>query len=723
MPEIFSLISAKWIPSLWNRLVEIRNKRENQIREITDSFGDPYMLVRYYIEPKCQHHNPADYNEVEAISFVKCPVFDTLNDFLNRDFSVNDGRNQMFVLGDAGMGKTSLLLVLKLTHLTAFWPQKFHCELLKLGPDTLKRVEHIADKRNTILLLDGLDEDPEGFGRVEERLLEVLSSTKNFRRVIISCRTQYFPSGGADPFDRPGRIEVGGFLCPMIFLSLFDDVQVQEYLLKRFSKDSEKVAKSKAVVEKMETLRFRPLLLAHIEDIVESQKQVWNEYTIYKALVEAWLLREETKFRHLDRGAVDAKSLWAACTAIALYMQANDKRLVPLGELDSLIQSIPEVKHLKHFDVGGRSLLNRDSKGNYRFSHYTTQEFLIAHAIASREIIAPNGRIRATDQIIHFLSAGNAQGLRVDRFDFTGCELTKLSLSNAEASGVILANVDLRGLDLSGANLSGADLRQANLEETNLRGANLNNARLNEANLTRTILDDANLSGADLSGSKLEACSLNRVTLNAQLSGASLISLKFQEIDFSGTNLTGCNLERQDLSGVNFKKADLRGTNFTHSNLSNAQLQEANLSNAILRHADLSQANLTKAILDYAILDGTDLRTAQLKDVDLSRVNLKVATIARRPVQDLFDSALTFKDLNLAEYDFRFADLSNVDLSSVDLTGKDFYGAILWRANLCGADLRDAINIENASFMGAFWSSETKFPETFSPYDAGMIKH
>lgn len=141
----FSFISEKLLDPLWKKLVEIKSQRESQIREITDSFGDSELLARYYVPPLCQHHNPADYNEAEAISFVKSPVFTTIYRFLNGEFQKNNGCQQMFVLGDAGMGKTSFLVMLKLSHLTSFWPPDHACELLKLGPATLKKIEAVKD--------------------------------------------------------------------------------------------------------------------------------------------------------------------------------------------------------------------------------------------------------------------------------------------------------------------------------------------------------------------------------------------------------------------------------------------------------------------------------------------------------------------------------------------------------------------------------------------------
>ena len=144
--------------------------------------------------------------------------------------------------------------MLKLIDLTAFLPRKYSFELFKLGENTLTEIEEIAEKRKTILLLDSLDEDKTAVGRVEERILEILALTKNFHKVIITCRTQFFPAR----MESPGKIELGGYKCYAKYLSFFDNEKVDEYLRKRFSKkilifkfkDKRKIAKAKKIIVK-----------------------------------------------------------------------------------------------------------------------------------------------------------------------------------------------------------------------------------------------------------------------------------------------------------------------------------------------------------------------------------------------------------------------------------------------------------------------------------------
>jgi len=131
--------------------------------------------------------NPADFDEEEPGRTFRQPVRQRLNDFLSGEFFKRDGRNTLFVLSDAGMGKSSLLMMLKFSHLLHFWPSELEFRLEKLGPETLAALEVCKNHSKTVLLLDALDEDPAAWGRIEQRMAELLHATKSFRQVILTC--------------------------------------------------------------------------------------------------------------------------------------------------------------------------------------------------------------------------------------------------------------------------------------------------------------------------------------------------------------------------------------------------------------------------------------------------------------------------------------------------------------------------------------------------------
>ena len=391
-----TFLSIDQLKYLSGELLKRWYKREKEITQIADVFGDPELLLKYYVPPDCQHHNPADRDEDEtALSQIYRPAFDTINDFLKGDFLKRDGRSQLFILSDAGMGKTSLLMMIKFHHLTAFWPQDFDCVLLKLGENTLEQVQAIENKRRTVLLLDALDEDRTAWGRIKERLEELLHATTHFHRVIISCRTQFFPEKELDPFGSAGRVVLGPFRCPLLFLSLFNDEKVDAYLQKKYPQhwyqfswqQRPELKRAWTILQQMQSLRFRPLLLSHIDDLLESPRQDWNAYMVYEVMVDVWLRREEQKFLHLFKDNPRRPSrddLLHACIHAAAWMQKQGTRELKESALQTLVRVADKnIAYLENFEVGGRALLNRNSDRDFRFSHYSIQEFLAIQGVVS----------------------------------------------------------------------------------------------------------------------------------------------------------------------------------------------------------------------------------------------------------------------------------------------------------------------------------------------------
>jgi uncharacterized protein YjbI with pentapeptide repeats len=539
----FSL-GSDWITKLWGKLRSIQKERQRELDDINKiMFGNPLELAKYYVEPSCQEMNPADRDEEDHLVSHESAI-KKIDQFFRSKTSSHLGKNQMFILGDAGMGKSALLTMLKLLHLTSFWPKDKGCVLKKLGPKTLDEIKQIQNQFKTILLLDSLDEDPCAYGKVKERLLEVLEATKQFHRVIITCRTQFFPTTRMDPFERPGLITIGGFICPSKYLSFFDDTQVEEYLRKHFPKkfgiwpQKRLQELSRTIIHSMGSLRCRPMLLAYIEDLMASPllKSDSNEFVVYKALIDAWLLREEAKNK------ISSKLLFKASELLATELTLRQTRIISENELDVLIASMPEIEQLKKIDIKGRSLINRNSDGDFRFSHFSFQEFLVANRIMKDTYWEPSQPIPSTQSLLQF--AFEAQKMAPRRslplryFDLTGVTLTS----------IVIPGQDLRGVNLRGANLSDANLSDANLSEAKLQGAALENIDLSRANLSK-----------------------------ADLSGASLVSANLTEADLSGANLGDADLSGAKLHGANLFFANLSGTK-----LLNADLAKANLAGTYL---------------------------------------------------------------------------------------------------------------------------------------------
>ncbi len=434
--EILSFVKAEWVKPLWKQLDRISGERAEELDRLRKEFFDPNLLKEIYVVPHLQDRNPADARQDDLIlGAARQSAFERINEiFQSKPPLEKDGRHQIFILSDAGMGKTSLLLMIKLMNLTSFWPQEYSCQLFKLGDDTMQRVRELPNKGETFLLLDALDEDPQAWKRIKARLQELLVVSEDFRRVIISSRTQFFPEMETDSLGRPEIKVLFGWHCPVLYLSPFSDGQVQEFIEKKLpltlkhrlcfqvGKIRQQRQKAAQLLEQMQDLRMRPMLLQHIDKLlkVETPQQGWNAYAVYQALINEWLDRETRNFHRKRKEWLawareqnytierlpERKELFAACMKIAEWMQRRGERIISEEELQHLVLADQNIAWLEKFELGGRSLLNRNSERAFRFSHYTIQEFLVAYGIINNAL-AISEPVRPTDQLLRFLELSN----------------------------------------------------------------------------------------------------------------------------------------------------------------------------------------------------------------------------------------------------------------------------------------------------------------------------
>ena len=160
-------------------------------------------------------------------------------------------------------------------------------------------------------------------------------------------------------------------------------------------------------------------------------------------------------------------------------------------------------------------------------------------------------------------------GTNLFALDFTGSDLSNLSLVNADMRQAIMKNVNLQGADLTGALLAGVRSGGISGVPSMLpRNWSLINGYL--------IGPGANIEGAELSGQNLD---------NLKLSNANLAK----------ANLTGSSFRNTDLSGVSFEAARLGGCNFS---VTNAVMISSNLKNSVFEVCSY-QVTLAESVNQY----------------------------------------------------------------------------------------------------------------------------
>ena len=360
--------------------------------------------IRYYIEPDCQSVDPMGGEEPRLVLSTREKLFGIIDRVVNRPTQYR----YLFLLADSGMGKTSALLNYYVRHFRRWRRQKYNLTLIPLGiSDADARIEAIEekDRHKTILFLDAFDEDTLAIVDHVERLRLLLKATLNFHLVLISCRTQFFASDEEIPVET-GTLKVfaraadesAEYTFHKIYLSPFSDAQVLKYLRRRYPFWrfwNRKLAWK--IVEKIPYLAVRPMLLAHIDDLVNAKREFHRTVDIYEEMVQAWLERE--------RGFVNEKEAlkeFSERLAVDIYIKRADRKAesVPKPELSQLANNWGI--NLDEWKLSGRSLLNRDARGNYKFAHRSIMEYLYARFFIT-QVHLPCLTVEWTDQMHSFL--------------------------------------------------------------------------------------------------------------------------------------------------------------------------------------------------------------------------------------------------------------------------------------------------------------------------------
>ena len=359
----------------------MRRQRRLESDSRTAAF-DPATITwstRYYVPPGYLLSDPAAAAEPYEMRDPDGHFYEFLDAFLGKS-----GKRYLLILGDSGMGKTSLLL----NYYAERASRGASSYRLALGSFSTGNVESFVDSLNnpaeTILLLDAFDEDGRARTAPQARLEDVLQLCSRFRGVVITSRSQFFSSAEAIPRStglprlepRPAGIPAEHEL-DVVYLAPFDERRIAKYLRRRFPFPSlRKRFRAKRIVAGVPYVSVRPMLLACIPDLLESGVVLRDPFRIYDVLIEQWCIRES--------GRLEPEALREFSIRLAINLFTNKgARAIERISRDALEPLANQwgVK-LDEWQLTSRSLLNRDERGLYKFAHRSFLEFLVAKAIA-----------------------------------------------------------------------------------------------------------------------------------------------------------------------------------------------------------------------------------------------------------------------------------------------------------------------------------------------------
>jgi hypothetical protein len=365
------------------------------------------FATTYYIESDCQNVDPAGTEDLRRNYAVRENLFKAIDRLLTNQVQYR----HTILLADSGMGKTSFVLNYYARNCRKIW-SPFKLVIVPLGAqDADNLIEEIPDKSGTVIFLDAFDEDARAIRNHKERLKQILGLTADFRHVLITCRTQFFLRDDEIPKDVVGqmRFDPTGssktFVFHKLYLSPFSDSEVKRYLNRRFGFFKRRDRKrAKRVCDQIADLTVRPMILANVPELIQSDKAYEYPFEVYEEIVARWIDRERPF-------VPDGRVLLEFSRKIAadIFSQSERRGSETINTREIVRYAAPEID-LQNWQMTGRSLLNRTVNDQFKFAHRSIMEYLCI--LAHREGIYAGSAW--TDQMKDFLfqivAAGEERG-------------------------------------------------------------------------------------------------------------------------------------------------------------------------------------------------------------------------------------------------------------------------------------------------------------------------
>ncbi len=352
----------------------------------------------FYIDTQGQNITPSIEEEAETSSafIVKKKLIPF---FLKIVFKKKEKDKFYLILADSGMGKTTFMINLYLQYNSFFrLGKKYKMRLLPFGYkgiiEKIKEIKRKEDASQIILLLDAFDEykkllppsEPDGLTdeeRFSKTLDEVLDIVQDFREVIITSRTQYFPGQEDKPYklEIPRFDEEGFHTLVKLYISPFDEKEIKCYLNKKYGVlkfwNFKKKHIAQQIISSSSKLMVRPMLLSYIDYLVDPNHSFSNTYQIYETLINKWIKREGDKREHNNFNCEKLKQnlhKYSQLIAVKIYENRKLNNILYLSKADAIDVNI----ELKDYQMTGHSLLIRDPENNWKFAHKSILEYFLA---------------------------------------------------------------------------------------------------------------------------------------------------------------------------------------------------------------------------------------------------------------------------------------------------------------------------------------------------------
>ncbi len=355
-----------------------------------------HSLLSFFINKSFKKNRWAD-NLIDRLikTFPSAPFNTNLKQLSQRQF--------YFLLGDTGTGKTAFMLNLFLRY-TKMLMRDFSIEIFLLkDPHLEDQISKIPNKKDTILLLDALDEDEKAFSNPQKRIAELVVLTREFRKVIITCRIQFFSNEKDEPFEielkRHSDIGIDQF--GKMYLSPFGDQEIAQFIKKTYKNRAFRNQATR-LVRQIPDVVVRPMVLRHLDDLISGGRTIERKLDMYDIIVDNWVEREKYNVEPTKRPNFRQNILrFSEEIAVHIYNNPIDNELVILSDdIDRYAEQNDII--LSCLELKARSLLNSGEDNQYKFSHKAYLEYFLAQNLYYNDDFRSGFNVRGFDAAFSF---------------------------------------------------------------------------------------------------------------------------------------------------------------------------------------------------------------------------------------------------------------------------------------------------------------------------------
>lgn len=340
--------------------------------------------LKNYVPTHCQNVAPAIANDPQSqCAFVTRQLL--IPFFINRNIKDSMYRDKFYIiLAEAGMGKTTFMLNLYVKYAEKLANTDYQIKIFPLSfPNAMEEVEAIPaeERANTILLLDAFDEDNEAIKAHQKRLHYILQKVADFKEVVFTCRTQFFPQEEEDSGEigmLKFKYNDHAYHFRKIYLSPFSTEDIKTYLKKNYNLlNIAKRKKAEKIVLHSPNLMVRPMLLRYIDDLIKSRDHYSSTYQIYTELIAKWIDREvRRRPEHKEKYRED---LYKFSREVAIDMYINRKRRGGFIISDDELKVLAEKNDvdLGTLELKTRALLHMNTLHQCTFAHKSILEYFL----------------------------------------------------------------------------------------------------------------------------------------------------------------------------------------------------------------------------------------------------------------------------------------------------------------------------------------------------------